>query len=213
MATHASVGRHLDVAVGLLSSTLSVLKKIKRQGLDWVRYVINVRAGWKAGTEAVRRSSHRERSPQRACAGWKGCVDLGRNTHACVQESCAWDCVRVEWTGLATNRHFRPNKGDILARNYLLAIENLPVPGDAAKKDLGISPSKELQRKSVVQDRSSIYSVCKINTRCTIALSMESLAWVVYTLSAAELTSGTNGTRKRDVSSGVSFGVQRCCRA
>ena len=88
------VGRRLDVSVGalmFLSSTLSVLKKKKKkkkkkqQGPDWVRHVINVWAGWKAGTEAVRRSVKRQkqRSPQRACAGWKGCVDWDRKTHAC----------------------------------------------------------------------------------------------------------------------------------
>ena len=53
----------------------------KQQCPDCVRHVINVSAG---GTEAVRWSVKRqkERPPQRACAGWMGCVDLGRNTHA-----------------------------------------------------------------------------------------------------------------------------------
>ena len=44
--------------------------KKRQQGPDWVRHVINIWAGWKAGTEAVRWSVKRqkERSPQSVCA-------------------------------------------------------------------------------------------------------------------------------------------------
>ena len=76
--------RSFDVAFICPLSTTLKKQKGKQKGQDWVRHVINVSAGWKAGTEAVRRSVKWQIAT--ACI-MKGVCQFGQND-AYVQESC-----------------------------------------------------------------------------------------------------------------------------